>query len=797
MPLPANKAYSYRIPDGLVDRIVCGSRVVVPVRTRQMVGVVTEVTREGGEDLKPVLAVPDDSPLVPAELLKLAEWMSLYYAAPLGRCLKSMLPSALWGESRLLAILVDSSAASGGASADIVKVLQRARNGEVTASSLAKRLKRPVWDALQRLSRAGAIRLETRPASTGPRPPTNKVLVLATALPSLIEREKTFGRAWKQRAAFETIDSLGGEVSASLLRETHGFSSAVLNGLVERGVATIEHRPTSRDPFTGVSDAPPESPTPEQLDAVKAIESSALGSTTTLYGVTGSGKTLVYLESMRQAVNSGGGAIILVPEISLTLQTIARVRGVFGGDVAVLHSALSDGERADAWRDLASGRKRVAVGARSAVFAPVRRLCAVVLDEEHDASYKNSESPRYHARDVAIKRTQIESCRLILSSATPSLETWSRRERTTVVCLRQRVSGQALPDVGLVDMRSEARIRESGPVPWSARMDKAVESRLRDGEQVILLLNRRGFAHYLQCTTCGEVSGCPKCSIALTLHLTPERLFCHYCGFHDPVPVGCAVCGGETQRSRGVGTQQLEHWLIERYPQARVRRMDADTTVGKWSHSKILESFGKGEVDILFGTQMIAKGLDFPRVTLVGVIDADTSLHLPDFRSAERTFQLVSQVAGRSGRSIAGGEVLIQTRHPDHFAIEFAAAHDFENFAAREIERRREPPYPPHVWLANVIVSGESEPVVANASVELGRWITELVDRTTDGGLDVVGPSPAPLARIKGRWRWHLVLRSPSRRLLGRVVRYGSRNMPRRILSGITVVYDRDPVSLF
>ncbi len=314
---------------------------------------------------------------------------------------------------------------------------------------------------------------------------------------------------------------------------------------------------------------------------------------------------------------------------------------------------------------------------------------------------------------------------------------------------------------------------------------------------MILLLNRRGFAHYLQCTVCGNVAGCPQCSISLTVHRIPPRLSCHYCGFSDTVPDVCADCGSRTQRSQGVGTQQLDRWLSERYPGARTARMDADTTGGKWSHQRILEAFESHEVDVLFGTQMIAKGLDFPGVTLVGVIDADTGLHLPDFRAAERTFQLISQVAGRSGRSQRGGEVLVQTRRPEHYALVAAAHHDFEGFAEREFELRREPPYPPHVCLANVVISGRGETVVAEAAVELGHWTRAMVAAKGADGVDVVGPSPAPVSRIKGRWRWHVLLRSSSRSLLGKVIRYSVRYVPKHLRQNVRIVYDRDPISLF
>jgi primosomal protein N' (replication factor Y) len=430
------------------------------------------------------------------------------------------------------------------------------------------------------------------------------------------------------------------------------------------------------------------------------------------------------------------------------------------------------------------------------VFAPVPRLAAIVVDEEHDASYKNGEVPRYHARDVALRRGRIEGARVLLGSATPSLETWAARDRIPVIRLPQRVGAPGMPPVRVVDLRTAPRVAESGVVPWSQELDQAIAGGLAAGEQAILLLNRRGFANFLQCPACGEVSQCPACSIALTVHRVPAALRCHYCGHQEPLPARCARCGAATQRMRGVGTQALERWLAERFPGARLARMDADTTTARWSHARILDAFGRGDVDLLLGTQMIAKGLDFPSVTVVGVVDADTALHVPDFRAAERTFQLIAQVAGRAGRGPRGGAVVIQTRNPDHYALRAAAAHDFEDFATRELESRRAPAYPPHVALANVVVSGLDEPAVARAAAEVTEWLRGLAATRGGGEIEVVGPAPAPLARIKQRWRWHLVLRTGDRRLLGRVVRYAARRAPHATRGAVRVVFDRDPVSL-
>jgi primosomal protein N' (replication factor Y) len=793
--VPALKPYSYSVPQTLADRVVPGARVVVPVRSRELVGVVVDVSAGSDEGLRPVLLAPDREPLLPETLIHLGGWMSRYYVTPIGLTLRSMLPGALWGSSRLVAVLTNSQGDPGGFGRDVVEALART-GGRGTAVALRRKLKRPVWDVLQRLARVNVVTLETEPPDLGPAAGSEKVVVLTQPLPSLLEREQVFGRALRQRTAYEAIDAVGGEAGYRHLRSQLGFSSAVLSGLVGRGVARIEQREHLRAPLRDAVSSPPARPSPAQCEAVDMVRAAPPGQGAILFGVTGSGKTLVYLEAVREEVERGRSAIVLVPEIALTPQTIARVRGVFGDTVAVLHSGLSDAERADAWRGLSSGRRRVAVGARSAVFAPMRELAAIIVDEEHDASYKHGEAPRYHARDVAIKRAALERARVILGSATPSLETWVARDRLRVVSLPDRVQARALPEVQLIDMRRERRVEDAAPIPWSLPLDDAVRSALAAQHQIILLLNRRGFAQLLQCQDCGAVRECPHCSISVTVHQTPPRLRCHYCGFDEPVPDRCAACGGGIQRTRGVGTQQLEHWLATRYPAARLARMDADTTTAKWSHQRILDAVARHDVDILFGTQMISKGLDFPGVTLVGVVDADTALHLPDFRAAERTFQLIAQVAGRAGRGPKGGCVLVQTRTPDHYALQAAALHDYQAFADRELEVRKNPAYPPHVGLVNVVVSGGTQSRVADAACAVADWLRGLVAARAQGAVDVIGPAPAPLARIKRRWRWHLVLRAADRKLFDRVVRYAARRAPHTASATVRVVFDRDPVTL-
>jgi primosomal protein N' (replication factor Y) len=738
LPVPVSRPYIYEVPEALADRVIPGARVVVPLRRRSIVGIVTEAVSHlpsAGVDIKPIAAAPDAEPALSPALLELGRWMSDYYGAPLGLSLRAILPGPLW------------------------------------------RVARPA----------------------GPAPAAERLLVLTgNGLDSLLERERRFKRAPKRRAVYETVEALGGSAPVSHLVRQLKLSPSVLNGLVEQGLARFELVPEMRDPFANLTSPPPPVLTDGQKAVVAGIAAAPTEKPVLIHGATGSGKTLVYLDVLRNVVASGNGAILLVPEIALTPQTVARVRGVFGDQVAVLHSGLSDGERADAWRALRRGERRVAVGPRSAVFAPVQRLGggAIVVDEEHEPSYKQGSAPRYHARDAAAMRAQLEGARLILGSATPSLETLDQAShgRIATFALPHRIGDRPLPAVEVVDLRSAPRVApsEAGVIPWSDALDAAVTGALERGEQVILLLNRRGFATFVQCPACGNVPGCPRCAIALTVHQTPPALRCHYCGHEAPVPETCVVCGHATQRLRGLGTQQLEHFVGLRYPRARIARMDLDTTTSKWAHHHILERVGRGDVDILLGTQMIAKGLDFPNVTVVGVVDADTGLHFPDFRAGERTFQLVAQVAGRAGRGPKGGRVFVQTRAPDHHAIRAAAVHSVSQFAAAELPLRTppHPAYPPRTGLVRFVISTDDHAQTAQLAEKVAAWLRRAAAERLEGALTVLGPAPCPLMRLKGKWRWHVLTKSAEPRVLGRVVRAWRAKAHR------AVTVDRDPVAL-
>jgi len=509
----------------------------------------------------------------------------------------------------------------------------------------------------------------------------------------------------------------------------------------------------------------------------------------------------------------GQSAIVLVPEIALTPQTVDRFRAVFGDRVAVLHSALSDGERLDAWQALRHGQKRIAVGARSAVFAPLEQLGAIIVDEEHEGSYKNGETPRYHAREVAVVRGRQEGAVVVLGSATPSLESWRNAEagKYQLLSLPERAGDARLPAVEVVDRRASSvvsRQREEAARAgenaaraafrqvFSEPLEAAIGERLQRGEQSILLLNRRGYASFVQCESCGDVRECPNCSISLTYHRSPERLVCHYCQHEEVLQRTCPRCGGPPMKQRGLGTQQMERLLVERYPYARIARMDMDTTGGKWAHAEILDRVGAGEVDILLGTQMIAKGLDFPNVTLVGVVDADVGINLPDFRASERSFQLLSQVAGRAGRGPKGGDVIIQTRVPAHHAVRCAVAHDYHAFVREEMPARDEPAYPPVVRLANVVCSGTNEEATLRLACDAAAWLRTLIRERRIDGVTIVGAAPCPIERIKGRWRWHLFIKSAHPGPLTRIVRFLLEHFPVPASHDLRLAVDRDPVTV-
>ncbi|CAN5693148.1 primosomal protein N' [soil metagenome] len=745
LPVPPLRNFTYRIASAVPE----GTRVRVPFAGRKLIGwVVGEAAPP--RELKQILDVDtvlDEEPSVTPDLLALCRWIAEYYIAPLGLVLRGALPAVLSNTAR-----------------------------------------------------------------TDPPGRTRRVLRITRELPSLTSREEIFGRAQRQRECYELVETLGGQVDVAHLTETLGFSAGVLRGLVDKNVAELADERLDRDPFADMDPGAPARhvPTAAQAAALsELIDASRTGADRPflLYGVTGSGKTLVYIELLREVVQrQGRGAIVLVPEIALTPQTVSRFRAEFGDIVAVLHSALSDGERFDAWRALREGSRRIAIGARSAIFAPVHDLGAIIVDEEHEASYKQSEAPRYHAREVAVVRAAAARSVCVLGSATPALESWHnvQRDKYRLLELPDRVEGRPLPPVEIIDLRMERHLEAASPVPRAGplilaeALVDAINERLLRREQIILLLNRRGYATFVQCRACGNVWHCDDCNVSLTYHRGRKRLVCHYCLHEEPPPERCTVCSSEEVSFRGVGTEQVEREVGETFPRARIARMDVDTTSAKWAHHDILERVGAGDIDILLGTQMIAKGLDFPNVTLVGVINADVAMNLPDFRASERTFQLLTQVAGRAGRGPRGGLVLIQTALPQHYAIRAALQHDYAGFAERELKERASPQYPPHTRLCNIVISGTEEAAVEAAASHAAGWMLALMDQhRAHGSITLTGPAPCAIDRIRGRWRWHFLLRSTSARVLGTACRQLQLRYPIRPgKADLRMILDRDPVSL-
>jgi primosomal protein N' (replication factor Y) len=743
LPKPVFQTFSYSVPLHLRERAAPGVRVRVPFGRRREIGILTSIVETPPDrPVKDVLEVLDDGPVLSPALLLLCRWTSRYYAAPPGLVYRAALPPGMLGEAQ----------PSGTAE-----------------------LKR-------------------------------QVIVLNAEAPTLLEREAVFGRARRQREAFETLEAIGGSGTVAHLEKHYGYSRSVLGGLVDRGLARITLEAVARDPFAGTGE---DVELPQHLNSKQnEVLAGLIGRSdqpdpgvALLRGVTGSGKTVVYLRLIANVLKRGRTAIVLVPEIALTPQTVQRFRAAFGDDVAVLHSALSAGERHDAWRFLKAGEKRVVIGTRSAIFAPVPYPGIIILDEEHDGSYKQSDTPRYHARALAAVRGREEGALVVLGSATPSLESWhnATEGRYALFELPERATPHPLPVVDVVDLREvRATALKAGEPPQSIvspQLREAVATRLKRREQSILLLNRRGFSTFLQCPACGKVWSCPSCNVSLTFHRARARLLCHHCGHEGRVPDTCDACGESELIFTGIGTEQVEKRVAELFPSARILRMDVDTTGSKGAHGRLLEQVRRGEVDILLGTQMIAKGLDFPRVTLVGVINADVGLNLPDFRAAERTFQLLAQVAGRAGRGDQPGEVLVQTARPHHPALRAALQHDYASFAASELEDREAPGYPPHRRLVNLILSGPSEERVADAAEQVSEDTRALATHNSLEDIVVVGPAPCPIDRIRSRWRWHFLLKSSRPSELGSMIRHLARRHG-QLSGGLRLEIDRDPEAL-
>jgi primosomal protein N' (replication factor Y) len=779
LPLPFQQPFTYRLPAGaLVPERGC--RVQVPFGGRRAIGVVTGTAAAPAEGVKlrDVAAVLDDVPLVDPPLLDLAAWVSEHYLAPPGECFRLVLPPSGVRASRSVVRLVRPEAASDD------PVVEALKDKPLRLSTLARRLGADPQGRVARLRRAGVVEIEQALVAPGFRHSQVAVLLDPEAQPR--------GRA--QVEAVERLRAAGGQARVSELAQGRPSIRGALKRLQEKGLVRLEEKRDVRSPDAlPVPGARPLTPTVDQEAALRPLlDGVGRGGARPflLHGVTGSGKTEVYFRVIEAALEAGRGALVLVPEIALTPLLVRAASARFGETVSVLHSELSAGERHDQWWRIREGGARVVVGARSAVFAPVPQLGLIVVDEEHDGAYKQDESPRYHGRDVAVMRGQIEGCPVLLGSATPSVESHANalKGKYARLVLPRRIGERRLPRVEVVDRR--AMIKAGGDPVLGPELRAALGARLERGEQSLLLLNRRGYATSLLCRECGQEATCPNCSVSLTLHHGGARALCHYCGHDVRSPRSCSACRGAYLRLTGYGTEKVVEAVQAAVPAARVERLDRDRARRRGVLAQVLARFEGGEIDVLVGTQMIAKGHDFPRVTLVGVVDADVGLGLPDFRSAERTFQLLTQVAGRSGRGEVSGEVILQSHLPDHYALGFACAQDYDAFFEREMEFRRTMGYPPVTALLNVVIRAR---VAAEGAAEAEALAARL-HMSAPGRYRVLGPAHAPLARLRQEHRFQILLKGhrPSMREAVRdalTERYGPTRWP-----GIAV--DVDPLTV-
>ncbi|HYU41848.1 MAG TPA: primosomal protein N' [Vicinamibacteria bacterium] len=780
LPLPLQCTFTYRLPEG-APLPARGVRVLVPFGPRRVIGLVTGIATILPETMKDVVEVLDEVPLAPPPLLDLATWMSEHYLAPPGECHRLVLPPAGVRASRAVVRL------SGGevSPSDDDPVVSALRAGPLPLSTLAKRMGRDPTARIARLRREGRVEIEQDLARPGFR--QLRIAVLTPAAADLRPR----GRA--QAEVLGRLTAAGGRAPVPhVLRDRPSLRGA-LDRLVEQGAIAIEEERAVRTPemLEGPVKLRPE-PTGDQASVLEPIL-AALGAGFApflLQGVTGSGKTEVYFRALERTLEQGRTALLLVPEIALTPLLVRAAVGRLGGVVSVLHSELSVGERHDQWWRLREGDARVAIGARSAVFAPLTEVGLVIVDEEHEAAYKQDESPRYHGRDVAVMRARLEGAVVLLGSATPSLESnhnaLAGKYRRLV--LPRRIGSQGMARVDVVDRR-QALKAGADPILTPPLRD-ALAERLGRKEQSLLLLNRRGYATSLLCRECGMQAMCPNCSVALTLHKGGRVALCHYCAFETSAPRACGSCKGEYLRLTGYGTEKVLEAVRVALPTARVERLDRDLAARRGAVARVLASFEAGETDILVGTQMIAKGHDFPRVTLVGVVDADVGLGLPDFRAAERTFQLLTQVAGRAGRADLAGEVILQSHRPDHYALELACAQDYDAFFEREMEFRRTMAYPPAAALVNLILRARDSTEGAEAADALAARLRG----QAGGNFRVLGPAFAPLARLRQEHRFQILLKGRRKAMRDAVrealvERYGRVRWP-----GVAV--DVDPVTI-
>jgi primosomal protein N' (replication factor Y) len=794
LPVPMDQPFTYALPETLRHRVKPGCRLVVPFGPRKLTGLILRCHDEQpAMATREALRLIDSEAVLSGELIALGRWIAGYYCAPLGEVLRGMLPLAaeirrgkIWsltdsGRDAARQLLLDS--APGDAVAEVLRLLERR---PLSAAWLAKAL--PLAEkAVRSLERKGFIVSEQVQTERDPRrAPAGRLRVdLAgdTAGHKLNKPERELRAFLELHPGSHNLKDLEAAVKGA---------SAAARSLARKGLVSLapETMPQASSPVRArhtLNDAQQAAFEPIRA-AVQAHEFRAF----LLHGVTGSGKTEVYLTAIEAVLGEGRGALLLVPEIALTPAVAGQFFARFGDRVAILHSAFTDVERSEQWRRIQSGAASVVVGTRSGVFAPVRNLGLIVVDEEHDGSYKQEETPRYNGRDVALVRAQAAGAVVVLGSATPSLESRynAGRGKYTLLELPGRIEARPMPAVELIDMRQEF-LETRQQATFSRKLVEAIGERIENGEQTIVLLNRRGFSSFVACRACGERVQCINCSISLTFHKRDRRLLCHYCGYAQKVPSLCPKCQSEHIYFLGVGSEKVEEELHRAFPAARIARLDRDTVTGKRQYETILQDFREGNYDILVGTQMIAKGHDIPNVTLVGVISADMGLGMPDFRAAERTFQLLTQVAGRAGRGDVPGIVLIQTINPDHYAVRMAAAHDFQAFYEKELNFRRMMHYPPFTAMANLLVRSEKQEMAMRMSAELGHLLTPPPEK-----LRVMGPAEAPVPRLKNEYRYQFLIKAASRKALNELLQRARGYAIDHKWGPTALVIDVDPLTL-
>ncbi|HSZ61242.1 MAG TPA: primosomal protein N' [Terriglobales bacterium] len=821
LAVPLDMLFTYSIPPGMEP--VVGGRVLVPFRQQRLSGIVVELhDRPPQVKTKKVIEALDLSPVLDEQLLKLGKWIADYYLAPLGEVFRTMLPLSAEFKRSIVYRITDQGrmalhlAGMSGSPAQSKRTPHEQLVEFRVLDYLAER--ESVSDArlrgTARVSKAllgGMVRKKwiAREDVSVARDATRlvKVAVLIEAEESTRDASEARdqGRAARsdrklnenQRTLIETLAASGGRLPIEALRRLD-IPRTTLSTLVRRGLIELVDAPQN---FTTSKLKPRQSPFEFEFSAAQKEALAKIGEAVAsrkfggllLHGITGSGKTAVYLACMRQVLEEGRSSILLVPEIGLTPAVAADLHQVFGDEVAILHSGLTNAERAEQWHRIRRGEARVVAGTRSAVFAPVADLALIIVDEEQDSSYKQEETPRYHARDVAVMRAKMAGAAVVLGSATPSLESYynAKKHKYALIELPDRVERRPLPEVEIVDMRQE--FQETGQEQViSRKLADEIRERLEKKEQVMVLLNRRGYSPVVLCRACGKTLQCKNCAVSMTHHKREHKMECHYCGHVERIPEKCAHCGSEYVYFVGTGSEKLEELLHGMFPQARIGRLDRDTVRGREDFEHALNALNEGALDMLVGTQMIAKGHDIHGVTLVGVIGADMALGLPDFRAAERTFQLLTQVAGRAGRGQSPGKVILQTYFQDHYAVQFAAHHDFAGFYEKELQFRAWMHYPPYSAISNVLIRSEKLDEALTWSGELGRWF----EKTRHEGIRVLGPAAAPITRLKRDYRYHFILKSPSREKMNTLLRAMLAEAAARKIPRTQVIVDVDAVWL-